>query len=98
LIAIGIQAGIAEELLFRGYLLGYLRRYGFNSVFGNVLQALMFAILHLSTFSDHWIAVVVSFLNALIAGYLTWKHNSLISAFVLHITFNLTVAIWWLLK
>jgi membrane protease YdiL (CAAX protease family) len=98
LIVIGIQAGIAEELLFRGYFLGYLRRYGFNSVFGNVLQALMFVILHLSIFSDHWIAVVITFLNAVIAGYLTWKNNNLISAFVLHVTFNVTVAVGWLLK
>ncbi|MCI0550302.1 MAG: CPBP family intramembrane metalloprotease [Anaerolineae bacterium] len=94
LIAIGIQASIAEELLFRGYFLGYLRKYELNRISVIVIQALIFAIFHVPLYLGNWIALSIIFLIGVTAGDLTWKSNNLIPAFVLHIVLNLIAVIW----
>lgn len=96
IIALVIQGGIAEELLFRGYLLSYLKKYECNHIFAIVFQALIFAFLHVSLYSDNLMALLIVFLTGVTAGYLTWKNNNLVSAFVIHIVFNLMTVIWWL--
>jgi len=93
LIASGIQASIAEEFLIRGYFLSYLRKYEFNQFFAIVFQALMFTFSHIPRYSGNWMAVFIIFLFGVTAGYLTWKSNNLISAFVLHIVANLMAVI-----
>lgn len=98
IIATVIQGGVAEELLVRGFLLSYLRRYECYYTFSIVLQALIFSFLHYSTYSNNWMALSIIFLIGTIAGHLTWKNNNLVSAFVLHIVFNLITTIWWLAK
>jgi membrane protease YdiL (CAAX protease family) len=95
-IATSIQAGIAEELQFRGYLFGYLRKYEFSPIFSVVFPALIFAILHIPRYPGNWVVIFIAFLAGLTAGYLTWKSNNLISALVLHVTFNLLIVVWWL--
>jgi membrane protease YdiL (CAAX protease family) len=95
-IASSIQASISEELLFRGYLLSYLRTYKVNPIFSVIFQALMFAVLHIPRYPGNWVAIFIAFLAGLIAGYITWKINNLIPALILHIVFNLIVVAWWL--
>jgi len=90
-----IQTSMAEELLFRGYLLSYLRKYEFNLVFSVVFQALLFAILHIPRYPGNWTAIFIVFLGGLTAGYLTWKNINLIPALVLHIVINLMAVTWW---
>src|SRR5258706_4246738 len=66
--SIGVQAAITEELLFRGYFLSDLIRYGFNITFALIFQAMVFAILHLSVYPDNLLAIFVVFLVGLISG------------------------------
>lgn len=98
LIAIGVQGSLAEELLFRGYFLGYLRRYEFNTIFAILLQALIFAFLHIPLYVDNWKALFVIFLTGVTTGYFTWKNNNLVSAIVLHIVANLVALLLWMLS
>src|SRR5258706_110991 len=94
--SIGVQAAITEELLFRGYFLSDLIRYGFNITFALIFQAMVFAILHLSVYPDNLLAIFVVFLVGLISGLLTLKSKSLIPAFTLHIVFNILTVVWWM--
>lgn len=95
-IYIGIQAGIAEELLFRGFLLNYLRAYKVNYIIAIFFQALIFVLLHLQSYLDNLPAILVVFVMGIMAGFLTWKNNNLVPALVLHIVFNLITVVWWL--
>jgi membrane protease YdiL (CAAX protease family) len=96
LVAIGIQTSVAEEFLFRGYLLSYLRKCEFNRFFTITFQALMFAALHVPLYFGNWISLLIIFLIGWTGGFLTWKNNNLISAIALHMTFNFSGIIWWL--
>jgi membrane protease YdiL (CAAX protease family) len=95
-VASSIQASMAEELLFRGYLLSYLRKYEINPVFSVMFQAVIFAILHIPRYPGNWIVIFIVFLTGVTAGLLTWESSNLASALVLHIAFNLLVVVWWL--
>lgn len=96
LITNSIQTSMAEEFLFRGYFLSYLRKYEFNQISAIVFQSLMFTVLHIPRYSGDWTAIFIIFLSGVVAGYLTWKSNNLVPAFVLHIVVNLIAVIWWL--
>lgn len=96
LIASTIQISIAEEILFRGYFLSYLRKCELNQIFAIVFQALIFTFLHIPKFLGDWTAVFINFLFEITAGYVTWKSNSLYPAIILHMSTNLMAVIWWL--
>jgi membrane protease YdiL (CAAX protease family) len=90
-----IQISIAEEIIFRGYFLSYLRKYGFNPINGIIFQALAFAILHISN-NASWVSLCLILLVGIVTGYLTWKSNNLIPAIILHVVDNLVGVVWWL--
>jgi membrane protease YdiL (CAAX protease family) len=89
LTAIVIQSSLAEEILFRGYLLSYLRKYGFSQIPSIVLQSLIFTILHITRYSDNWIMSCVLFLFGITAGYFTLKNKNLGTALTMHAVNNL---------
>jgi len=91
-----IQTSIAEELIFRGYFLSYLRKYGLNPINAIVFQSLAFAILHISINVGDWISLALILLVGVVTGYFTWKSNNLIPAITFHIVSNLVGAVWWL--
>ena len=93
LVVDSIQNSVAEEFLFRGYLLSYLRKYKFNLLFAMILQSFIFTILH-TRYSDNWILLAIIFLLGTIGGYLTWKSSNLIPASVMHIVVNLFAVVW----
>lgn len=96
LIAFALQVGIAEELLFRSFLLSSFRKYGFNSVVAIGLQAMIFSALHFDQyFKNAWI-IPGTFSLAALGGFYTWKTNKLISSVIAHITINLTILLWQL--
>jgi membrane protease YdiL (CAAX protease family) len=92
-----MQLSVAEEFLFRGYLLSYLRKYAFSSHIAILFQALIFTVFHTRRYSDDWILLLVTFLFGFLAGYLTWKSDSLIPASLMHISINLFAVISGLL-
>jgi len=96
LVAVIIQATLAEELVFRGYLLSYLLGCGFNREFSVVFQSLIFAGLHARLYSANSTGMLIVFSIGMATGYLTWKSNNLIPSSILHVVVNLTATLWWL--
>ena len=84
-----IAAPFIEELLFRGFLLNYLRKY-FGAKGAIFLSALAFSLFHFS-FSQHlgnFPLVASLFTLALFLGYIYERQGSLFSSIALHMTFN----------
>lgn len=97
IVAASIQTSVTEEFLFTGYFLGYLKKYGFNSILAIVFQALFFTFLHIPRYSGDWARLLLVFLIGVMSGSLVLKSNNLIPSFVMHITINL-IAVFWLLN
>jgi membrane protease YdiL (CAAX protease family) len=95
LVVLSIQVSTAEEFLFRGFLLGYLKKSGLNTATSNVLQAIVFTAMHLLRFSSNWVATFLIFLAAMVAGYFTLKDKSIIMAIFMHNAVNMIAIIWW---
>jgi len=78
-----IGAPLAEEILFRGFVQGYLRRL-FPPAGAIVLSALLFAFFHQPVH-----AAIAVFLLGLILGYQRERTRSLLAPIITHILFNL---------
>lgn len=85
-LTVGVLTPIAEELFFRGALMGWmmLRRFPRWTVI--LLPALLFAVMHLNP-----VGMLPIFFLALLLGYLRWATGSLWSSVGLHICNNLLV-------
>jgi membrane protease YdiL (CAAX protease family) len=91
LIVLGLYAPLVEEFLFRRVLLAaFSRHMRFGAA--NVLQAALFALLHMQP-------IFLPFLFALgwLAGHLARRSGGLLAPILLHATANLVVAVWYLL-
>jgi len=85
-----VAAPVLEELLFRGFLLNFLRRY-FGRVAAIILSSLAFALFHFS-FSQslgNFPLVGSLFTLALFLGYIYERQGSLFASIALHMTFNI---------
>ena len=80
-IAIAVVPPIIEEFLFRGAILGSLRKHG--DALAIVVSAVMFGFAH-----SNFIQTPVTFLTGLVLAYLTVKTNSLIPAIIIHFVNN----------
>jgi membrane protease YdiL (CAAX protease family) len=90
LFVIVIVGPIAEELLFRGLLLDWLKQ-KMNVWASAVILSVIFSLLHANPFSlgaVGWLAFGARFLLGLAASALAIKYRSLRPAFVLHATWN----------
>ena len=84
---IGIFGPIYEEIAFRGVILTVCKKYlGFN--WANVIQALLFALIHGSLS-----LLPVFFVFGFMGGYLVKKSNSLLPGIIFHIINNV-LAFW----
>ena len=85
-LTVGVLTPIAEELFFRGALMGWmmLRRFPRWAVI--LLPALLFAVMHLNP-----MGMLQIFFLALLLGYLRWATGSLWPSVGLHICNNLLV-------
>lgn len=85
-LTVGVLTPIAEELFFRGALMGWmmLRRFPRWAVI--LLPALLFAVMHLNP-----IGMLQIFFLALLLGYLRWASGSLWPSVGLHICNNILV-------
>jgi hypothetical protein len=79
---IAVLQPIAEELVFRGMLFGWLRQWQ-NFAVTNVLCAAAFALVHVQM-----IAVVVSFLLGLLLGWLRERSGSVLAPILMHQVYN----------
>lgn len=90
MLAVLVVAPAIEEMLFRGFLQSFFRRY-FGSKGAIMLAALCFAIFHLSS-SQGWgnISLAVSlFTFALYLGFLYERQRTLLAPIGLHMAFNM---------
>lgn len=84
-----IQVSLAEEILFRGFFLNYLKQFKFHPFLAVFLQAIIFTLLHAPRYLFNWIPILLVFAMGIFAGLITWKSNSLIPAFCMHVAANL---------
>lgn len=86
-----ICAPIFEELLFRGYILERLRRFG--DIFAVIASAFLFSMLHASFQS-----IPFAFISGVIFGILAVKTGSILSSMIIHGANNIFSVIWILLS
>jgi membrane protease YdiL (CAAX protease family) len=92
----GLQTGIGEEILFRGFIGKRLvSKFGF--LVGNIVQSLIFAVPHVLTFSEAPILeFTLGMLNALfigyVFGYITEKiyNGSIVPSIIAHALINIS--------
>ena len=83
---------LLEELAFRGFLQGWLlereifRRHIVGLTVANVLTSILFASAHLFNQPPLWAAGV--FFPSLVFGYFRDRHQSIVTAFLLHAWYN----------
>ena len=85
-LTVGVLTPIAEELFFRGALMGWMMLRRFPRWIVILLPALLFAVMHLNP-----VGMLPIFFLALLLGYLRWATGSLWSSVGLHICNNLLV-------
>lgn len=78
-----LAAPVVEEILFRGTVLGYLRK-GFSDRAAVVIAALFFAIVHFN-----WVQGSYAFVLGILLGYLCCRTKSLWTSIFLHMFMNL---------
>ena len=84
-----IMAPFFEELLFRGFLLSYLRR-KMHPLTAIVISSLIFALFHYSPSqsTENIVLITTLFTFGCYLGFIYEKTRSLFSSIVLHVTFN----------
>lgn len=82
IISVSVIPPLVEEFLFRGVILGTLRKYGDG--FAIIISSLMFGLAH-----GNFVQTPVTFVTGLILGYMTIYFKSIIPAMLLHFFNNL---------
>lgn len=85
-LTVGVLTPIAEELFFRGALMGWMMLRRFPRWVVILLPALLFAVMHLNP-----MGMLQIFFLALLLGYLRWASGSLWPSVGLHICNNILV-------
>lgn len=85
-LTVGVLTPLAEELFFRGALMGWMMLRGFPRWSVILLPALLFTVMHLNP-----VGMLPIFFLALLLGYLRWATGSLWPSVALHICNNLLV-------
>jgi membrane protease YdiL (CAAX protease family) len=85
-----IERVIAEEFLFRSFLLGTLIAFGFRKSVSNFIQSSLFTAAHLSVYiSDlRFFELGIVMLLGLLAGYITYRYKNLFGAILMHAVLN----------
>lgn len=90
-----VLAPVGEEIFGRGFIYGYLRK-KLGVVFGLLLQALLFSLLHFSyIYGNAFNLIANRFLMGLILGILYEKTCSLYPSMICHGTINYLAIILW---
>ena len=82
-------APIGEELMCRGVCLHFGKKALGNFWYANLLQALLFGIIHMN-----WVQGVYAFFIGLVLGILVEKYESLLPAMIVHFIVNFSSSTW----
>lgn len=85
LLIIIVLTPILEEMLFRGFILGYLRK-NHNIIFSVIVQSLIFALVQGNILRNIYV-----FISGIILGFLYYFTNSLYGCIIFHSLFNFLV-------
>lgn len=94
-----VQTGLSEELLFRGFLMKrFMHRFGFQM--GNIMQSLLFGILHgllMFSFIPFGVVVLVVIATAFVGYLMGWinerkSNGSILTSWAIHSIVNLIAA------
>ncbi|MCY9548682.1 CPBP family intramembrane glutamic endopeptidase [Lysinibacillus xylanilyticus] len=94
-----VQTGLSEELLFRGFLMKrFMHKFGFQM--GNIMQSLLFGILHgllMFSFIPFGVVVLVVIATAFVGYLLGWinerkSNGSILTSWAIHSIVNLIAA------
>lgn len=91
IVGIVILAPIAEELMFRGFLLSRLTQKKINLHLSIVIQAVIFVLLHNFTYQNDLmsnIGIAQSFIDATLYGYARYHTKSIFTPISMHMTGN----------
>lgn len=86
ILSLAVVPAICEELAFRKYLLGSLRKYG--NTFAIITSSLIFGLMHGNVFQSFF-----AFFTGLILGYIVVKTNNILISMLLHFCNNLIAAL-----
>lgn len=89
ILATVVCAPIGEELLCRGVCLHFGKKAFGRFWIANLLQALMFGIMH-----ANWVQGIYAFLIGLVLGYMVERYNSLLPAMFIHFVVNFSSSTW----
>ncbi len=85
-----VETAIFEELLFRSFLLGYLKRHELPYWRANVIQGFLFVLAHGSYWiSGDWVGLACVGIFGLLSGRLIWKQENIAGAVLAHSLANL---------
>lgn len=90
IIAAVCLAPIGEELLCRGVCLHFGKKAFGKFWYANILQALLFGVLHMN-----WVQGVYAFAIGLVLGLLAERYNSLLPAMLVHFIVNFSSSTWF---
>ncbi|WP_427110214.1 CPBP family intramembrane glutamic endopeptidase [Lysinibacillus xylanilyticus] len=94
-----VQTGLSEELLFRGFLMKrFMHKFGFQM--GNIMQSLLFGILHgllMFSFVPFGVVVLVVIATAFVGYLMGWinerkSNGSILTSWAIHSIVNLIAA------
>lgn len=91
LLATAVCPAIFEEFLFRGVLIGALKKYG--STFSIIVSALIFSIAHMNVAQ-----MIFAFIWGISFGFIFLKTNSLLPTIILHFINNFTACMLEIVK
>jgi membrane protease YdiL (CAAX protease family) len=86
-----VQTSISEEMLYRGMLLGCLRRYDFSDFKSNSIQSILFILIHIPRFilTHNLGGLLIVSIFSFFAGFITLKYKTLFGPCVMHIITNM---------
>ncbi|MDO4187749.1 MAG: CPBP family intramembrane metalloprotease [Lachnospiraceae bacterium] len=84
LIYVCLLAPIIEELIFRGLILGIIKKFA-PFIVANITQAIVFGIYH-----GNWVQGIYAFLLGILIGYVAYITGSIVYTIVLHMGVNIS--------
>jgi membrane protease YdiL (CAAX protease family) len=82
------RAALPEEMVFRGFLWGYLKKFGFDERKILIIQAGLFWLAHLNYFEKKYTFWVIVPLMGIVMGLIVWRSRTLSSSILLHAVYN----------
>lgn len=82
------HAALPEEMIFRGFLWGYMKSKGWEDKKILILQAGIFWLAHLNYYEKPYTLWITVPLLSLILGIVVWRSRSIASSMVMHAVYN----------